>query len=181
MLLIVPQSLRKFIFDAYHASGIVGHLGINKTLVVIRLPFLWPDMRKDILRWVRACASYIQAKSTQFASKQLVHSWPILTPFAIISANIWSPGEITSPTGAKYILNLMCDMTQFVCSVAISNVNAAELSRAFMEGTLLKLGFCMVVVVDDDSKFMALFEAMATALNIRLHRVAKRNHKAIRV
>ena len=58
---------------------------------------------------------------------------------------------------------------------------AAELSRAFMEGTSLKLGFCMVVAVDDDSKFMALFESMANALNIRLHRVAKRNHKAIGV
>jgi len=50
-----------------------------------------------------------------------------------------------------------------------------------MEGTLLKFGFCIMVVVDDDSKFMALFEAMVKPLNIRLHHVAKRNHKAIGV
>ena len=49
-----------------------------------------------------------------------------------------------------------------------------------MEGTLLKFDFFIVVVVDD-IKFMAIFEAMAKALSIRLHRVAKRIHKAIGV
>ena len=49
-----------------------------------------------------------------------------------------------------------------------------------MEGTLLKFDFFIVVVVDD-IKFMAIFEAMAKALIIRLHRVAKRIHKAIGV
>ena len=37
------------------------------------------------------------------------------------------------------------------------------------------------MVVDDDSTFMAIFEAMAKELNIRLHRVTNRNHKAIGV
>ena len=138
-------------------------------------------MQKDILICVRSCTACIQAQSTKFTNRQLVRSWPLLTPFAIISIDIWSPGEITSPTAAKYMLNSMCDMTHFVCAVALSHVNAAELARAFMKGTFLKLGFCIVVVVDEDSKFMALFEAMVKALNIRIHRVAKRNYKAIGV
>ena len=181
MLLIVPRGLRKIIFDAYHASGIGCHLGINKTLTTIRLRFLWPDLRKDVISWVRMCAACIQANNTTYVSKQLVHSWPLLTPFAIISADIWSPGDIISPTGAKCLLNSMCDMTQFMVSVALAHVNSAELARVFMEGVLLKFGLCIVILVDDDSKFMALFEAMAKLLNIRLHRVSKRNHKAIGV
>ena len=110
-------------------------------------------MHKDIIAWVRACAAYIQAKSTTFTSQQLVHSWPLLTPFAIISVDIWSPGEVTSPTGAKFILNSMCDMTQFVFGAGLSHVNSVELSRAFMESVLLKFGLYMVVVVNDDTKF----------------------------
>ena len=42
-----------------------------------------------------------------------------------------------------------------------------------MESTLLKLEFCIVLVVDDDSKFIAVFEAIVKALNMRLHHVAK--------
>ena len=72
-------------------------------------------------------------------------------------------------------------MIQFFCVVALSRVNTAKLARALMEGTLLKFGFCIVVIVDDDSKFMALFEAIEKALNIRLHLVSKRNHKEIDV
>jgi len=88
-------------------------------------------MRKDILILVRSCAACIPAQSTKFTSGQLIHSWPLLTPFAIISIDIWSPGETTSPTGAKCMLNSMCDMTQFVCVVALSHVNAVELARNF--------------------------------------------------
>ena len=52
MLILVPQGLRKTVFNAYHASGVGGHLRINKTLAVLRLHFLWPNMRKDIISWV---------------------------------------------------------------------------------------------------------------------------------
>ena len=50
-----------------------------------------------------------------------------------------------------------------------------------MENVLLKFGLCLVVVVDDDSKFMSVFTQMCKALNIKIHRAAKRNHKAIGV
>ena len=111
----------------------------------------------------------------------MVHSWSLLTPFAIISADIWSPGDVISPTGAKFLLNCMCDMTQFVCIVVLAHVNAAELAQTFMEDVLLKFGLCLAIEVNNDSKFMGLFEATSKLLNIRLHRAAKRNHKDIGV
>ena len=127
------------------------------------------------------CATCIQANNTTYVSKQLVHYCPLLTPFAIVSVDIWSPGDVISPTCAKCLLNCMCNMTKFVCSVALAHVNAAKLARAFVEGVLLKYGLCLVIVVDDDSDVMALFEATSKSLNIRLHKAAKRNHKAIGV
>ena len=67
-LIIVPKNLKKLIFDTYHASGVGGHLGINETLVVLKLEFLWLDTWKDILLWVRSCAACIQTQSTKFTS-----------------------------------------------------------------------------------------------------------------
>ena len=181
MLIIVPSEFKKLIFIAYHASGIGGNLGINKRLCVLRLRSLWLDMRKDIIAWIRACTVCIQAKNTTYVSQQLMHSWPLLAPFAIISADIWSPGNIVSPTVSKCILNCIHDMHQFACSVAMSHVNSAELAQSFMEGVLLKFRLCKGIVVNNDTKIKAVFEAMATSLNIRLHRVAKHNHKAIEI
>ena len=127
MLIIVPKNLRKLIFDAYHASGVGGHLGISKILAVLRLRFLWSGMRNDILLWMRSCAACIQSHCTKFTSRQLVRSWLLLAPFIIISIDIWSPGEITSPIEAKCMLNSMYDMTHCLCRSSIS----CECSRTY--------------------------------------------------
>lgn len=138
-------------------------------------------MRKDIITCICSCAVYIQTKNVTYVSRQLVHSWLLLVPVAIISGDIWIPGNIVSPTGANCLLDYMCDMTQFLCSVAMSHVNSAKLAQTFMEGVLLKFGICIVIVVEDNTKFMAVFKAMAKLLNVRLNYVLKRNHKAIGV
>ena len=75
----------------------------------------------------------------------------------------------------------MCNMTQFVASVTLVHVNSAEVAGSFMEGVLLNFVLCIVIVVYDDSKFIALFKVMTKSLNIQLHRVSKSNHKAIGV
>ena len=94
---------------------------------------------------------------------------------------MWSPGETTSDTGVKYIFNCMCDMSQFVVALAVQHVNASELARAFMSNVLLKFDLCLVIVMDDASLFNGIFVFMAKSLAIKIHLVAKRNHKAIGV
>ena len=50
-----------------------------------------------------------------------------------------------------------------------------------MDNVLLKFGICVVLVVDNGNEFMGIFRKMSKSLNIRLHKAAKRNHKAVRV
>ena len=72
--------------------------------------------------------------------------------------DIRNPGDIVGLTGAKQILNCMCDVTTFIVSVSIKHANSSELAQAFMENVLLKFGLCLVVVVDDGIPFMHIFE-----------------------
>ena len=72
-------------------------------------------------------------------SQQLVQSWPMLTPFAVISMDLWSPGNTVSHISSKYILNSMCNVTTLIVSVAVKNVNASKLTRSFMDNVLLNL------------------------------------------
>ena len=159
MLLIVPSGLRRTIFDAYHAGGVGGHLKIKKAVTVLRLCFVWTGICKEIITWVKGCLDCIRLQHNTQISCQLVHSWPLLTPFVIISAGIWSPGETTSGTCAKCILNCVCGMSQFVVAVADQHVNASELTRAFVANVLLKFGLCLVIVVDDPSLFKVFFSS----------------------
>ena len=180
-LIIVPTSLRQLVFFAYHASGSGAHMKAFKTLLLVRLRFFWPCMRKMIMLWVKGCTGCIPAAARDRESSGLVHSWPVTTPFCIISVDIWKPGEVVNIDGYKALLNAMCDMTQFVVSTPVKCLVAAHIARAFMEGVLLKVGLCVVVVVDEGREFCSLFRDMCRLLNIKCHVVAKRNHKAVGV
>lgn len=176
---IVHKDLRRLIFVTFHACGVGAHMGGYKILVVICMWFYWLHTREDILEWVQVCAQCIPARLQTRINSGLMHSWLITTPLAIISVDIWSPGEITNYYVYKKLLNAMCDMTEFVMCVAIIMTEASYPARMFMEHILLKFGLFIMVVCDDDNDFIDTFKKMCAALNIRFHIVAKRNHKAV--
>ena len=152
-----------------------------KTLCLIRLCFFWPKMQSDIILWVKSYSGCIPTNAQARENTSLVHSWPITTPFAIISVAIWKPGTITNNDGYTCLLNSMCDMTQFVVVAPAKHTEASYLARLFMESILLKFGLCIMVVIDQGSEFQGVFKKMCKLLNIRYHSVAKRNHKAVSV
>jgi hypothetical protein len=45
LLIIVPSSLRRLIFDVFHGSPIGGHFGVYKTLFRIGMRFFWQRCR----------------------------------------------------------------------------------------------------------------------------------------
>ena len=90
-LIVVPKEIRRIIFHACHTTPMGAHMGRYKILLLIRLNFFWPGMRKDIFTWISGCAGCIPAQSRIRESAGLAQSWPITTPFAIISVDLWQP------------------------------------------------------------------------------------------
>ena len=138
-------------------------------------------MRKDIFTWISGCAGCIPTQSRIRKSAGLAQSWPITTPFTIIPVDLWQPREMSDYTGRNHLMNAMCDMTQFVVSIAIKFIIVSHLARLFMEGVILKFSLCALIVVDTDNKFKGTFVSMADALKIRVHVAAARNHKTVGV
>ena len=134
-----------------------------------------------IIIWAKSCASCIPAAARNKESSGLIHSWPITTPFAIISVNVWQPGSVVNADGMVDILNSMCDMTQFIVMASIQNLEASHIVGVFMENVLLKFGLCVMVVVDEGKAFCSIFKDMCRLLNIRCQTVSKRNYKAVGV
>ena len=90
-------------------------------------------MRTQIIAWLKVFLECIQLQSHAKVGQQLNHSWPLLKPFIIISADIWSPGDVVSPTGATCILKYMDNMCQFAVSAVLTKVSSFEMARAFMD------------------------------------------------
>ena len=127
------------------------------------------------------CNSYNIWKTRK---SELYFLWPVTSPFYIMHVDIWSPGhrvDETSEQNVIQLMNSMCDLTQFVISSIVKNINAEILSKTFMEEVALSFGMKAVIVVDADSKFRGIFEETCTALKIHLWPLARGNHKGLTV
>ena len=100
-LIVVSESLRQLIFQAYHCTGVGGHMGSYKTLLILRLRFFWPKMKLNVFAWVQQCSGCIPVNSARRESTGLVLSWPLASPFAIISIDLWSPDRTKNYQGYK--------------------------------------------------------------------------------
>jgi len=53
--LIVPNVLKRRLFDQAHAGPVAAHLGFEKTLAQLRNSYYWSGMFKDVQAWCNAC------------------------------------------------------------------------------------------------------------------------------
>ena len=181
LLIIVPSSLRRLIFNVFHGSPIGGHFGIYKTLFRIRMRFFWPRCRQDVVDWIKECAHCILTDKSVRRHSEVIFSWPVTAPMFVLHCDLWSPGTTVATSGATHLLSAMCDLTQFVVSVPVSDIHAHELARLLFQDILLKVGMCGLIVVDAGSTFCGVFSDACSLLGIRLHAASRGNHKAVSV
>jgi hypothetical protein len=182
MLIVVPKSLRRDIFAAYHAAPTAGHMGPYKTLHRIRLRFFWPKVRTDVFDWCQQCAHCIATSNSIRRHSELMFSWPVSTPFFILHIDLWQPGKTEEKfSGSTHLLAAMCDLSGFVICHPVKDTTSGSLARIFMEEVLLKVGLCGLVVVDAASVFFSVFKEMCDVLGLRFHQAARGNHKAVSV
>ena len=92
--------------------------------------------------------------------------------------DLWSPGVTEDSLGLKlYLLNSMCDLTQFTISSVTNCILAETLAQLFMVDVLLTFGMCSVVVIDDGSPFKGIFVTMCTKLKPNYWCLAQGNHR----
>ena len=74
------------------------------------------------------------------------------------------------------LMNVMCDISQFVVVVPIPDKSSATLASYFMQKILLKFGLCQLVVLDNGTPFKGFFIAMCEALYLNHDVLVKRTH-----
>ena len=177
-LIVVPQSLRRTLFDHFHVGPSGGHMGTYKTLFRLKMRFFWPNMREDIKNWVRMCDHCIAYNAWRTRQSELYFSWHITVTFWIMHVDLWSPGTTTDDAGHKgYLMNSMCDLTQFVVSSPTTDITSVALAKLFMSKVAITFGMCSVVVVDDSSNFKNVFLEMFKKLNTHCWVLSRGNHK----
>jgi hypothetical protein len=73
----------------------------------------------------------------------------------------------------------MCDMTHFISVIYLQITLAYDLTPMCMHEMLIKVGFCIVVIIDKGSTFKGEFQEMCRILKIRWHVIARANHQGL--
>jgi len=79
-LLWVPKGLVQRIMESEHNTKVAGHMGLDKTIKLIRRKFWWPKMNEWIIDFVRSCPECRQNKPSQHPPYGL--SSPLELPYA---------------------------------------------------------------------------------------------------
>ena len=73
--------------------------------------------------------------------QELMFSWLLSIPFAIIHVDLWMPGNVTDSKGDTALMNVMCDMSQFVVVVPVLDEFSATLVNHFFPTCADKVWF----------------------------------------
>ena len=124
-------------------------------------------MREEVKIWVKRCAHCVSYDVWRTRMSELHFSWPIAVPFWMMHMDLWVPGhQEDTDRNKEYLMNSMCDISQFVISSPTTDITAAHLTQLFVADVVLSFGMCSVVVIDDGSSFKNVFKLMCDALGI---------------
>ena len=103
-------------------------MGEYKTLYRIKLRFSWPRLRSDVADWIKKCAHCMLTNRWRRRGQELTFSWPVSSPFTILHVDLWMLGHHTNPKGYMALMNIMCEMSQFLVVVPVPNESSATLA-----------------------------------------------------
>jgi hypothetical protein len=164
--LAVPPPLTKEAFNSVHD---IAHLGRKKTLQSISSRFVWPNMNRDITKWVQTCVHCQTSK----ANKHTHHSWePFIVEERFHTVHIDLVGPLpTTSKGKSYILTMIDHFTRWVEAVPMSNISAQSCAQQFLSTWVSRYGLPVCVVSDQGTQFESvLFNSMLQRLGIQRRR-----------
>jgi hypothetical protein len=56
--LVVPEALIRPVIQMHHEKVFAGHQGIKRTRDLLKLHYYWPNMNRDVEKYVKQCESF---------------------------------------------------------------------------------------------------------------------------
>ncbi|GKB30446.1 ty3-gypsy retrotransposon protein [Tanacetum coccineum] len=138
--LFIPNipSLRLKLLQEFHSSPIGGHSGVNATIRRLNGSFVWPQLRKDVTRFIQECTVCQQTKYSTHKPYGLLQALPI-------------PNQVWDEISMDFITNLPL-------SNALSpNYTATTLATLYLQLVYRLHGIPKTIVSDRDPIFLSRF------------------------
>jgi len=172
-------NLRTRVLQLKHDHPTAGHPGQSHTLKLLRLDYVWPNVRTDVKDFVNSCISCKRNKNPRHKPFGLIQQLPIPPrPWHSISFDFIE--QLPPSKGHTAILNIVDRASKQLISIPTHDkVDAPEIARLFLHHVFAKHGVPMHVTCDRGSEFTSqFFRSLGTLLNIKIHFTSGYNPQA---
>ena len=164
------NDLRLRILQYNHDHILSGHYGQNKTLLLIRQKYFWPNLRTTVQDYCKSCTTCMRSKSQRHKPYGELQQLPIPEkPWNSISMDFIEQLPASSSfTSILVIVDRLSKQSIFIPTTDM--INSPGLAQLFVMHVFSKHGVPEHVTSDRGSEFVSrFFRSLGTALNMRLH------------
>ena len=148
--LFVPFERRHLIVEEYHKNHC--HIGVQKTLKLLKERFYWPRMEETINLIIGACKECLLTKMPPPRDKAPLQSTQTGEPFERISIDLSGPFPITA-SGHRYILGVIDNFSKFCSLIPLKNAEAKTVCHALYSQWITVFGAPVEIKSDNGSSF----------------------------
>jgi len=156
-LCIPASSVRLLLLQEAHGGGLMGHFGVYKTQEILATHFFWPQMRRDVQRFVARCTTCQKAKS-HLNNHGLYMPLPVPTsPWVDISMDfvLGLPRTKKGRDSIFVVVDRFSKMAHFIpCH---KTDDASSVAHLFFREIIRLHGVPKTIVSDRDAKFLSHF------------------------
>ena len=165
--LLVPDALRRRLFDNAHSGPLAAHLGPDRTLAQLRPHYYWPGMTKDVTNWCRACDTCARSRGPPPRAHANMQKIIAAAPMDLVAVDILS-GLPTASDGSTCILVAVDYFTKWAEAYALPNEEAATCMNALYQGFFSRFGLPTQLHSDQGRNFESkLVSELARLTGIR--------------
>lgn len=128
--IVVPEKIRRLVFDYEHSGFFGGHFGSKKIIQKLSKLYFWPMMGKDIEKWHRECKNCFLNNAHNNKPPPL-KSWVSEKPYDIVGIDILDLG--LNEDGHKYVLTVVDMFSKWTAGYPMKTKTAEETTRTFVE------------------------------------------------
>ena len=159
---VVTGSLldKQAIIKSRHDPPIYGHPGIIKTTQLIERDYWWPQLKTDVVDYVKGCAECQRHKVNNrltWAALRLIYPKPEAMPFETVAIDFITKLPVSQ--GYNSILTIMDhDCTKAALFIPCTKeINAEETTALYLKHVVTNFGLPSKIISDRDPRFASKF------------------------